>query len=190
VPRFVVLLRGVNVGKSNRVPMAEFRSLLEAKGFTEVRTLLNSGNAVFGGAARSAGAHAKTIGASLNERLGLTVQVVVKSSSEFLAAVAENTVAPAEEDHSRFLVAFGQRRQAVQDLSVLLPMIRAPEQFAIGSHAAYLHCAGGILESKAGTALLGKPGRGVTTRNWATVLKLKAMLGDGGRLTTDPDPQP
>ena len=44
---FVALLRGVNVGKSKRVPMAEFRMLLSGLGYTDVVTLLNSGNAVF-----------------------------------------------------------------------------------------------------------------------------------------------
>ena len=161
------------------MPMAEFHSLLEAAGFTEVRTLLNSGNAVFRCAGRSAVGHSKTIGACLHESLGLTVQVVVKSSSEFLAAVAENTIAPPEEEHSRFLVAFAQDQRSVQGLSVLLPLVQPPERFVVGSHAAYLHCAGGILESKAANALLGKLGRGVTTRNWATVLKINAMLGSG-----------
>jgi uncharacterized protein (DUF1697 family) len=46
----------------------------------------------------------------------------------------------------------------------------------IGKHAAYLHCARGILESEVGSALLGKAGRAVTTRNWATTLKLEALL--------------
>ena len=58
-------------------------------------------------------------------------------------------------------------------------MLQPPERFHIGNHAAYLHCADGILESKAGSALLGKLGREVTTRNWATVLKLKELLGSG-----------
>ena len=47
-------------------------------------------------------------------------------------------------------------------------------------HAAYLLCPQGLLESLAGEALLGKLGRGVTTRNWATVLKLRALLGKPG----------
>jgi len=179
VPQFVVLLRGVNVGKGNRVPMAAFRELLEAQGFSEVRTLLNSGNAVFRSAARSATGHAKAIGARLQENLGVGVLVVVKSSAEFLAVVAENPFALPEKDHSRFLVAIAQSKAAPQGMSVLLPMLRPPERFHIGSHAAYLHYAGGILESKAGSALLGKLGREVTTRNWATVLKLKALLGSG-----------
>ena len=179
MPQFVVLLRGVNVGKGNRVPMAAFRDLLEAQGFSEVRTLLNSGNAVVRSAARSTASHAKAIGAGLQESLGIGVPVVVKSSSEFLAAVAENPLVFPENHHSHFLVAFAQSEAATQRLSVLLPLLRPLEQFHIGSHAAYLHCAGGILESKAGSALLGKLGREVTTRNWATVLKLKALLGSG-----------
>jgi uncharacterized protein (DUF1697 family) len=177
VPQFVVLLRGGNVGKGNRVPMAAFRGLLEAQGFSEVRTLLNSGNAVFRSAGRSAAGHAKTIGAGLQQSLGVGVLVVVKSSSEFLTVVAENPFALPETHHSRFLVAFAQSEAAAQRLLVLSPMLHPPERFHIGGHAAYFHCAGGILESKAGSALLGKLGREVTTRNWATVLKLKALLG-------------
>jgi uncharacterized protein (DUF1697 family) len=52
-----------------------------------------------------------------------------------------------------------------------------PERFAIGKKAAYLLCAAGILESKAGEALLGKTGKlaTATSRNWATVLKLQAL---------------
>ncbi len=177
MPQFVVLLRGVNVGKGNRVPMAAFRMLLESQGFSEVRTLLNSGNGVFRCAARSAANHAKAIGARLQDRLGVSVLVVVKSSAEFLTAVAENPFLLPEKDHSRLLVAFAQNEAAIQALSVLLPMLQPPERLHIGSHAAYLHCAGGILESKAGSALLGKLGREATTRNWATVLKLKGQLG-------------
>src|SRR5512133_3355110 len=180
MPRFVVLLRGVNVGKGNRVPMAEFRALLEAQGFTEVRTLLNSGNAVFQSPGRSANAHAKAIGGALQERLGLSVNVVVKSSSDFLAAVAENTLAPAADQHSRFLVAFAQAQAAIDALAALRPIVRAPERLLIGKHAAYLHCAHGILESPVASALLGKAGRAVTTRNWATTLKLETLLRAGG----------
>ena len=46
----------------------------------------------------------------------------------------------------------------------------------VGEHAAYLWCPDGILSSKAGEALLGKAGRQATTRNWATVLKIEALV--------------
>ena len=56
------------------------------------------------------------------------------------------------------------------------PHVVPPEQFLLGREAAYLHCARGILESKAGEALVGKAGKAATTRNWATVLKLQALV--------------
>ncbi len=179
MPRFVVLLRGVNVGTGNRVPMAGFRALLEAQGYTEVRTLLNSGNAVFRDTGRSATAHATAIRSALAERMAVSVNVVVMSSSDFLAAVSENPIVPAVDQHSRFLVAFAQKAAAITALAALLPLVRAPERMRIGAHAAYLHCAGGILESRAASALLGKAGRAVTTRNWATTLRLAALVRGG-----------
>ncbi len=53
---------------------------------------------------------------------------------------------------------------------------RSLEHFSIGRHAAYLHCPRGISRSRAAEALLGRAGRGITTRNWATVLKLQQLL--------------
>jgi len=178
MPRFVVLLRGVNVGKARRVPMAEFRALLEGQGFTEVKTLLNSGNAVFSSDDRSALAHSGSITASLVERFGFAVPVVVKTASQFGSAIAECPFAAAAEEHSRLLVVFTQERKALVGLSDLATLIQPPEQFAIGKHAAHLYCAGGILDSKLAKALLAKSGDTATSRNWATVLKINNLLRD------------
>jgi uncharacterized protein (DUF1697 family) len=82
--------------------------------------------------------------------------------------------------HSRLLVAFAQEPAALAALANLESLVRPPERFAVGAHAAYLHCAGGILESRAGSALLGKAGQALTTRNWATVLKLAALAAMDG----------
>lgn len=177
MPRFVALLRGVNVGKANRVPMGEFRSMLESLGYADVVTLLNSGNAVFTSSGRSSARHAQTIARALGERFGVGVATVVRSSAELAAAVAANPIPVPEGDHSRFLVAFANDAAALQGLEPLQGMVRPPERFAIGRQAAYLYCAAGILESKAGVALTGKLGKSVTTRNWATTLKLAALCG-------------
>ncbi len=177
MPRFVVLLRGVNVGKANRVPMADFRSLLEAQGFTGVRTLLNSGNAVFDAAGRTPSAHAKAVRGALEETLDVSVPVVVKPAAAIAAAVAENTLGVPADAHSRLLVAFAQERSDIRRLETIAPLVSPAERFLVGGHAAYLLCGGGILASKAAAALLGKPGQAFTTRNWATVLKLRELVG-------------
>jgi uncharacterized protein (DUF1697 family) len=176
MPRFVVLLRGVNVGKANRVPMERFRRLLEKLGYTDVRTLLNSGNAVFTATGRTASVHAGAISGALQANLDVQVPVIVKTARELDAIVAQVPMRPPDEHHSRFLIAFAQAGAGLQALTALVPLVRAPERFVVGEHAAYLYCVRGILESKAATALLGRAGRALTTRNWATVLKLKELL--------------
>jgi uncharacterized protein (DUF1697 family) len=175
MPTFVALLRGVNVGKAKRVPMAELRALLAGLGYDAVATLLNSGNAVFRAASRTPAKLAADIHAAIADRLGVDVPVIVKSAKDLDAIVAGNPIVATEDQHSRFLVAFVQDAKALPGLAAIEPLLVPPERFATGTHAAYLLCANGILESKAGEALLGKAGKAATTRNWATVLKLQAL---------------
>ena len=177
MPHFVVLLRGVNVGKNNRVPMNEFRSTLQGLGYTDVATLLNSGNAVFSSKERSATKHSQRIAAALAGSIGFTVATVVKSSTELAAAVAANPIPVPDSAHSKFFVAFAADPETLLDLEPLQALVQPPERFVIGQEAAYLYCAAGVLESKVGAALLGKVGKFVTTRNWATTLKLLALSG-------------
>jgi uncharacterized protein (DUF1697 family) len=165
MPSYVALLRGVNVGKAQRVPMAELRDVLAGLGCTDVATLLNSGNAVFRSMTRSASAYAAAIASALADRFGFDVPVVVKSAQELSAIVAGNPLRFTEAEHSRLLVAFVQDAGQLASLRKIESLVVPPEQFAIGKDAAYLLCASGLLASKAGAALIGKSGQAVTTRN-------------------------
>lgn len=172
---YIALLRGVNVGKARRVPMASLRTLLAQLGCTEVRTLLNSGNAVFHSTLQSADACAGAIERAIAQQLALDVPVIVKPARVFAEIVKENPFAGAAADPSRLLIAFTREPSGLSALQGLEALVGPAEGFAIGSHAAYLHCPGGLLESRAGEALLGRVGRSATTRNWATTLKLHAL---------------
>ena len=174
--RYAALLRGVNVGGAKRVPMAEWRSLLEAMGCTGVSTLLNSGNAVFWHSLRTTKMLEAMIHGSLARSLGVDVPVIVKPRAAIAAVVAGNPFADKATDPSRLLVAITHDAESLAALAAIAPFVKARERFHIGEHAAYLWCAGGILESAAARALLGKPGREATTRNWATVLKLEELV--------------
>lgn len=178
MPTFVALLRGVNVGKAKRVPMAELRALLCGLGYTGVATLLNSGNAVFRAPRGTPAKHSANIAAAISTQLKVEVPVIVKSASELAAIISENPIKAAASEHPRFLVAFIQDSKAMPSLAAIGSLVVPPEQFAVGKSAAYLLCAAGILESKAAGALLGKAGRLATTRNWATVLKLQALASE------------
>ncbi|MCC7195446.1 MAG: DUF1697 domain-containing protein [Gemmatimonadaceae bacterium] len=163
------------MGKARRVPMAELRAMLIGLGYTDVATLLNSGNAVFKAHGGVSAKHAADIAAALVHSLEFEVPVIVKSQAELAAIVAENPLAVASQGLSRLLVAFVPDAKTLSGLEAIEGLVVAPERFALGKRAAYLHCPAGIPGSKAGEALLGKAGQRVTTRNWATVLKLHAM---------------
>lgn len=176
MPRFVALLRGVNVGKGNRVPMAEFARLLEELGCTEVTTVLNSGNAVFSSTARSTSRLAERIALALRENLGVTTPVVVKTAAEMATILDECPFTPPETEHSRLLVAFAMDATALEALAPLADLAEAPERFIVTEQAAYLYSPKGLLASRVGEALLGKAGRAVTTRNLATTRRLVTLL--------------
>jgi len=173
---FVALLRGINVGRAKRVPMAELRELMLALGYSDVHTLLNSGNVVFSAKSGSAATHARRISSAVADSLGVTAQVVTVSASDFAAVVAENPLHAVATDPSHLLVAFTQAPVAFAALVELSTSSWAPDQLAVGQRAAYLWCANGILESKLAQSVNRKLGELVTTRNWATVEKIGALL--------------
>ncbi len=174
--RHIALLRGINVGTAKRIAMADLRALMETLGFTGVRTLLNSGNAVFDVRAGSAANHAKRLKAAILGQAGVDCEVIVKTAAELAAAIAEHPLRQHAHDDSRLLVMFTQDAADLASLEALQHQDWAPEAFAIGRHAAWLWCAEGVIASRLSKAtgkLLG--GRG-TARNWATVEKLHALV--------------
>lgn len=167
--RYVALWRGINVGKAKRLAMADLKAQLAGLGASDVKTLLNSGNAVFD-VKRKLGAD--TIRAAVREHLGVDAAVLLKTATEWATIAAHPPMAGAD-DPSRLLVAItadAASLQAVGDIAAA-----AGEQLVVTPHAAYLWCGNGILESKAAVQLLKKLGEAGTTRNWATVEKLNAL---------------
>ena len=173
MPRYVALFRGINVGKAKRIAMADLRDLLESLGYTQVRTLLNSGNAVFDA---KAGKHGPRIRTAVAEQLGVDAFVIVKSAKEIADAIAGNRLDGANVDPSRLLVALTHDEKSLAALKPLADTDWDGEEIQLGAHAAYLWCGKGILESKIATRLLKDLADNGTTRNWATLLKIDAML--------------
>ena len=178
--RHIALLRGINVGKAKRVAMADLRALMEGLGYAGVRTLLNSGNAVFDAQGGTPAFHAKRLRAAILENTGVDCEVVVKTAADLAAAIAEHPLRRHAEDDARMLVMFMQDASDLALLKVLEDGDWAPEAFAVGAHAAWLWCANGIIESRLQKAATKVLGARCTARNWATVEKLQAMaLADG-----------
>jgi uncharacterized protein (DUF1697 family) len=174
--RFVALFRGINVGKAKRIAMADLRALLANMGYTDITTLLNSGNAVFSSDSGTAAVHAKRIRAAVAEQLGVDAHVIVKSAREIAAVIKGNALVSVSTDPSRLLVAMVDSNDALDGVSALAKADWDGESIHVGKDAAYLWCANGILESKAAVALLKGLKNAGTTRNWATMEKLHALM--------------
>ena len=174
--RYVALFRGINVGKAKRIAMADLRALLESLGFRQVRTLLNSGNAVFTATAATPRNLAQRVRGEVARKLGVDALVVVKSAREIAAIVAGNSLVKVANDDSRLLVAVANDKRSIAALRKLERADWGDEKIHVGSQAAYLWCANGILESKAAETLLGGLADVGTTRNWATLQKIHALL--------------
>jgi len=169
---YVGLLRGVNVGRSTRVAMADLRTLVEHLGYRGVRTILNSGNVVFTGPRAPAARVADQVERALAKHLGVTVTVVVLTARELAAAAAANPLLGVATNPSRLVCAVPANPR---DLDLLTPHLGrdwAPEALAAGPRAAYFWCPDGFHDSPVAEAVRKALGDSVTMRNCATISRL------------------
>ncbi len=175
--RRVALLRGINVGGRNIVPMAELRADLEASGLEGVRTYIQSGNVVMDASPEEPSVVARRIADAIDARHGFRPQVLVLESNDLQLAVADNPFPDAESDpkalHMSFLTG-----PAAPDPRAIDAVCSASERWALHEKVFYLHAPDGIGRSKlAGRLdkLLGVPATG---RNLRTARKLLAMIDE------------
>ncbi|MEU8520455.1 DUF1697 domain-containing protein [Streptomyces sp. NBC_01216] len=179
---YAALLRGINVSGHRKVPMAELRSLLEELGHRNVRTYLQSGNAVFTTDDDSGDdVLAAAIEAAIGKRLGFRVDTLVRGAA-YLAAVADACPFPAGELEGRQLhVTYYSEPVGPERFAAIDEAAFRPEEFRLGDRALYLYAPDGLGRSKLAEAV-SRPSllKGVvaTSRNWNTVLKLVEMTHD------------
>src|SRR4051794_19306354 len=173
--RHVVLLRGVNVGAHNRLPMAALRTALEDAGFSGVRTLLQSGNVVLD-AELEPDAVAREVEAVIARGFGLEVDVVVRSREELEGVVARNPLAEFADDPRRHQVFFCSQAPPPEAVEALGAAELAPERVIADGRELHSWHPDGIQRSELAKRLSrARLGVTATARNWNTVTKLLAM---------------
>lgn len=181
VRRYVVLLRGVNLGSHKRIAMADLRQLLTDLGYTDVRTLLQSGNAVVTGPAEDEVAAGRRIEAALAERFGLTTACLVLTAADLQRVVAQDPFAALADNGSRYLANFLFDEPAAALRAAHDPVGLDPERVRIGQGVIYQWCPDGILAAPPVGGFVEKRWKvSVTARNWNTVVKLAALVADPG----------
>jgi uncharacterized protein (DUF1697 family) len=171
--RYIALLRGINVGGNKLVSMQRLRELLEELGYSDVATLLQSGNAVFTSKEKSAEKVAKRIEAALEKEFGFDVSVVIRTRDELAAAIKKNPMPGGPKDPSRFLVTFLSGTPDPERVKAIDAKAYLPDEFRVLGKEIYAVFPTGAGKSKLALILM-SPRLGVTptARNWNTVLKL------------------
>jgi uncharacterized protein (DUF1697 family) len=187
VTTFVALLRSVNVGGRNRVPMGDLRDLVASFGFGGVATYVQSGNLVLTGAGTGVTV-AETIEAGIADAFGLDVPVIVRSRRQVAQILSANPYVGPGADPRTVHVTFlsgppdaARRRALARTASEAVPGGRfGDDRFELIGSNVYLHCPGGYGETKLNNAYFERATGGVaTTRNWRTVTTLAGMAGLG-----------
>jgi uncharacterized protein (DUF1697 family) len=176
--RCAILLRGINIGPNNRIPMAELRSLLTDDGFADVATYLQSGNVVVS-SAQSPEDAARRCRALIRERFGFEIPAVVRTHGELEAVVGTDPLPEAAVNPKAYQVTFLESAADPGIVARLAALATPAERFAVIGREIYAWHPDGIARSKLATLLAG-PGLKVTAtaRNWTTVTALLSMTAD------------
>ena len=171
----VALLRGINVGGKNKVPMVDLREAFEKAGCEDVRTYIQSGNVVFSASASVERRIGEVIERELSERLGVRSPVITRSAEQMLAAFKNN---PFNEDEKSLSVGFCADKISPKAAAGLDPDRSAVDSFRVLGREIYLHLPNGVARTKLTNAWFdAQLGTTTTFRNWRTVGKLVEMSG-------------
>ena len=175
---WVALLRGVNVGGHNRVPMAELRAALADDGIEDVATYIASGNVVLRADACPAGRIERVIA----ERFDLDIAVVARSGRQLRDAIEANPFTELAAREPRSVHCFFTSTPVDDDVLADLDHERfRPDRVAVGAGELFAAFPDGVARSKLTTAVLDRIAGGPTTgRNWNTVRKLEQMVSAAG----------
>jgi uncharacterized protein (DUF1697 family) len=172
VARYVALLRGINLGARNKVPMARLRELIEEQGASNVRTYIASGNVLLEGRESAPKLRTK-LERAIESEFGFPVLVAVLKVAELQATVARNPYKDASPGslHVAFTVTplTAAEREALAKLDV------APEELSVAKSHVYLHMPGGFAGGALTRHIDRLIGKRATIRNWRTVETLARM---------------
>jgi uncharacterized protein (DUF1697 family) len=176
VATYVALLRGINVGGNRIIKMADLRETFVAAGARDVETYIQSGNVVFGHAARSATKLAADLEKQLASDAGFPVPVVLRTAAELAGVIAENPFAKADVDQLH--VSFLASALPADALAAVDAKAFTPERFFTAAREVYMLLPGGMGRSKlVGAIMKVKAMAPATARNWRTVMTLSEMAG-------------
>jgi len=174
---FMALIRGINVGKANRIAMSDLKALCHDLGFKNTLSILNSGNLIFEAESGSSKSPGEALEVGIRERFGIETGNVILSRGHFQAILED---IPAEFDTcdpSKTLVAIPQQAfDATETHSFLSEHVHDPERLWIGHHGLYLDCPSGIHKSRLVQQVDRFFKKAITSRNLKTIERIRTQV--------------
>jgi uncharacterized protein (DUF1697 family) len=174
---WVALLRAINVGGRNAVPMARLRPLFEENGCRDVRTYIQSGNVVFTSSLSKRATLGERLEQAVETTFGVAAAVVLRTFDEIGAVVRSHPFGP---DTSNTFVCFLTAAPGAAEVRKLAALDFGDDRFEVFGSDVYLQYPNGVRGGRlTGSRLerqLGVPG---TARNWRTVARLAEMVKPG-----------
>ncbi|WP_277767215.1 DUF1697 domain-containing protein [Sphingomonas sp. HITSZ_GF] len=175
--KWAAMLRGINLGK-RQLKSAELKAVVEGMGFSEVKTILASGNVVFEAGDAEPEALERDLHAALEKATGLKSDVHVRNRADLEKLVAANPFRKeAEERPSYLVVSFHRTPPSQAAIDALLESYDGPERMVIVGRELFTDFPDGQGRSNLIPAMQkAKLSKDNTGRNWNTVLKLLAAV--------------
>lgn len=171
----VALLRGVNVGGKNKLPMLELAAIFESFGARGVSTFIQSGNVVFRAAVGEAPAIAREVEIAIAERYGFAAPILLRTGAEVANVAADNPFLARGEPEKALHVGFLAEEPSAAARATLDPMRSPGDAFEVRGREIFLFLPSGVARTKLTNAYFDAKLRTVSTmRNWATVRELAA----------------
>jgi uncharacterized protein (DUF1697 family) len=175
---YLALLRGINVGGKNKLPMKDLTGMFVAAGCADVRAYIQSGNVLFKATPTLAAQLPAAIAARIAERFGYQTPVVLRTAAELAHVLAGNPFLKQGADEAALHVLFLSSLPSPDLINTLDPGRSPPDAFVVEGREVYLQLPNGVARSKLTNAYFDSRLKTTSTgRNWRTVTKLRELLG-------------
>jgi uncharacterized protein (DUF1697 family) len=174
--RWAALLRGINVGGKNLLPMKELVAMFAAAGASDIESYIQSGNVVFSAGAAVAAKIPDVVGKKIEKRFGFAAPIVVRSADELAAIAHGNPFLAPDGDFAILAVMFLAEKPSARAIAALDPGRSPPDEFVVRGREIFVRCPNGFARTKLTNAWFDSKLETMSTgRNWRTVLKLLEM---------------
>jgi uncharacterized protein (DUF1697 family) len=174
---YVALLRGINVGGKNKLPMKDLTAMFTAAGCIGVTSYIQSGNVIFSASKSLAAKVPSLVSAAIEKQFGFQTRVVVRTVEQMRQVAGGNPFLVAGVEERLLSVMFLADSPEAAHVEKLDPLRSHPDSFLVVGDEIFLHTPTGLADTKLTNAYFDSRLKTIgTSRNWRTVLKLLELM--------------